>query len=51
MIANHGQPKKHTHLIEGRNSRLDGLHAAILSVKLMHLDTWTAERQGPCRRL
>ena len=46
VIANHGQPKKHTHLIEGRNSRLDGLQAAILSVKLRHLDTWTAERQA-----
>ncbi len=46
MIANHGQPKKHTHLLEGRNSRLDGLQGAILSVKLRHLDMWTAERQA-----
>ena len=46
MIANHGQPKKHTHLIEGRNSRLDGLQAAILSVKLQYLDTWSAKRQA-----
>jgi dTDP-4-amino-4,6-dideoxygalactose transaminase len=46
MIANHGQPKKHTHLIEGRNSRLDGLQAAILSVKLQYLDTWSEERQA-----
>ncbi|MDA9863786.1 DegT/DnrJ/EryC1/StrS family aminotransferase [Flavobacteriales bacterium] len=45
IIANHGQPKKHTHLIEGRNSRLDGLQAAILSVKLRYLDTWSGERQ------
>ncbi len=44
MIANHGQPQKHTHLIEGRNSRMDGMHAAILSVKLRHLDQWTEER-------
>jgi dTDP-4-amino-4,6-dideoxygalactose transaminase len=44
MIANHGQPQKHTHLIEGRNSRMDGMHAAVLSVKLRHLDTWTEER-------
>ena len=44
MIANHGQPKKHTHLIEGRNSRMDGMCAAVLSVKLKHLDTWTDER-------
>lgn len=46
MIANHGQPRKHTHLVEGRNSRLDGLQGAILSVKLRHLDQWTVERQG-----
>jgi len=46
MIANHGQPRKHTHLLQGRNSRLDGLQAAILSVKLRHLDTWTSERQA-----
>ena len=44
MIANHGQPQKHTHLIEGRNSRMDGIHAAVLSVKLKHLDQWTDER-------
>ena len=44
MIANHGQPQKHTHLIEGRNSRMDGMHAAVLSVKLKHLDRWTNER-------
>jgi len=46
MIANHGQPKKHSHLLEGRNSRLDGLQGAILSVKLRHLDMWTQERQA-----
>ena len=44
MIANHGQPQKHTHLVEGRNSRMDGMHAAVLSVKLKHLDRWTDER-------
>lgn len=44
MIANHGQLKKHVHLIEGRNSRMDGLHAAILSVKLPHLNKWNLLR-------
>ena len=34
MIANHGQKGKHNHLIEGRNSRMDGIQAAILSVKI-----------------
>jgi dTDP-4-amino-4,6-dideoxygalactose transaminase len=44
MIANHGQKKKHDHQIEGRNSRMDGIHAAILSVKLKHLDDWNSLR-------
>lgn len=46
MIANHGQKGKHNHLIEGRNSRLDGLHAAILSAKLPHLDSWNQGRNA-----
>jgi dTDP-4-amino-4,6-dideoxygalactose transaminase len=44
-IANHGQLKKHDHVIEGRNSRMDTLQAAILNVKLPHLDNWTEKRQ------
>ncbi len=44
-IANHGQPVKHTHTMIGRNSRMDGIQAAILSAKLPHLDLWTALRQ------
>lgn len=44
MIANHGQLKKHDHVREGRNSRLDGLQAAILSAKLPYLTSWTAHR-------
>jgi dTDP-4-amino-4,6-dideoxygalactose transaminase len=44
MIANHGQQGKHNHLIEGRNSRLDGLYAAILSVKLPYIEKWTEAR-------
>jgi dTDP-4-amino-4,6-dideoxygalactose transaminase len=44
QIANHGQEGKHNHLIEGRNSRLDGLQAAILSIKLPHLENWVNER-------
>lgn len=44
MIANHGRIEKYNHEFEGRNSRLDGLQAAILSVKLKHLDVWTDAR-------
>ena len=44
MIANHGRIAKYDHQFEGRNSRLDGLQAAILDVKLRHLDKWTDHR-------
>lgn len=43
-IANHGRIAKYDHEFEGRNSRLDGLQAAILSVKLKHLEAWTERR-------
>ena len=43
-IANHGRISKYNHEFEGRNSRLDGLQASILSVKLKHLDKWTNTR-------
>ena len=45
MFARHGGLTKGDHQIEGINSRLDGLQAAILSVKLPHLASWTARRQ------
>jgi dTDP-4-amino-4,6-dideoxygalactose transaminase len=44
MYANHGALIKHHHKIEGVNSRLDGLQAAVLNVKLDHLKRWTYER-------
>ena len=44
MIANHGRIQKYDHKFEGRNSRLDGLQAAILDVKLKYLDKWTNHR-------
>ena len=44
MYANHGALKKHHHLIEGINSRLDGMQAAVLSAKLPHILDWTAKR-------
>ena len=40
MIANHGRIEKYNHEFEGRNSRLDGIQAAILLVKLKYLDNW-----------
>ena len=44
MIANHGRVDKYDHQFEGRNSRLDGLQAAVLGVKLRHLDGWLQRR-------
>jgi dTDP-4-amino-4,6-dideoxygalactose transaminase len=46
MIANHGQSVKYYHEVIGMNSRLDTLQAAILRVKLRHLNGFTAERQA-----
>lgn len=44
MHANHGRIDKYDHEFEGRNSRLDALQAAVLSVKLPYLDGWLAKR-------
>ena len=44
MYANHGSMQKHAHEIEGVNSRMDGLQAAILSVKLPHIMDWSKRR-------
>jgi dTDP-4-amino-4,6-dideoxygalactose transaminase len=49
MLARHGGLVKHQHRIEGINSRLDGLQAAILSAKLPHLPAWTRARQEAAR--
>jgi dTDP-4-amino-4,6-dideoxygalactose transaminase len=49
MYANHGALKKHFHQIEGINSRLDGMQAAILSAKLPHIHKWTQRRRDVAR--
>ncbi len=46
MFANHGALKKHSHEMEGINSRMDGLQAAILSVKLPFIDEWNRKRNA-----
>ncbi|MFM1913803.1 MAG: hypothetical protein RIR51_1655, partial [Bacteroidota bacterium] len=44
MYARHGALKKHDHQIEGINSRMDGIQAAILNAKLPYILTWTENR-------
>jgi dTDP-4-amino-4,6-dideoxygalactose transaminase len=44
MYARHGALKKHQHQIEGVNSRLDGIQAAVLNVKLSYILDWTDKR-------
>ncbi len=45
MIANHGQSKRYYHDVVGCNSRLDAMQAAILDIKLKHLDEYIAARR------
>ena len=44
QTANHGQSRQYIHDRVGVNSRLDSIQAAILRIKLRHLDTYSAER-------
>lgn len=46
MIANHGQQKRYYHEVVGCNSRLDSIQAAVLNIKLQHLDAYNKARQA-----
>ncbi len=46
MIANHGQSTRYYHDMVGCNSRLDSIQAAVLNVKLKHLDEYITARRG-----
>jgi len=45
MYANHGSLIKHEHKVEGINSRMDSLQAAILNVKIQYLKEWIDKRR------
>jgi dTDP-4-amino-4,6-dideoxygalactose transaminase len=49
LLLDHGRTTKYEHVAEGYNYRLDALQAAILSVKLRHLDAWNESRRRVAR--
>jgi len=49
-LGDHGSRKKYHHFAEGWNYRLDALQAAVLDVKLSHLEEWTERRRSRAAR-
>jgi len=50
VLRNYGSRQKYMNEVKGHNSRLDELQAAVLSVKLRHLDAWNARRRALAAR-
>jgi dTDP-4-amino-4,6-dideoxygalactose transaminase len=45
LLRNYGEERRFEHVLRGRNSRLDSLQAALLAVKLPHVDAWNERRR------
>ena len=50
VLRNYGSRVKYVNEVQGYNSRLDPIHAAVLRVKLRHLDEWNARRSALARQ-
>ena len=50
VLRNYGSRVKYVNEVQGFNSRLDPIHAAVLRVKLQHLDDWNARRRHIARQ-
>jgi len=49
ILRNQGNKDKYVHLLLGRNNRMDSIQAAVLNIKLRHLDEWNRKRQELAR--
>ena len=49
-LRNHGSPQRYLHQEFGWNARMDAMQAAVLRVKLPHLDQWNAARRAHAAR-
>lgn len=49
LLRDHGQSRRYRHQVVGCNARMDGLQAAIVTVKLRHLESWNQARRDLAR--